>query len=141
MEAALPAGYIADREMRMRLYRRLAELDNERAVDEMLAELSDRFGPAPAAVHNLLFQLRVKLRAHRAHIEAVGSERKMISLRCPLWEKEDMRAKLAAVLPPKTRITRGKVWLPTNGSTQEWQQRLLRSLDALAENSALTAPD
>lgn len=141
LEAALPAGYIADREMRMRLYRRLAELDNERAVDEMLAELSDRFGPAPAAVHNLLFQLRVKLRAHRAHIEAVGSERKMISLRCPLWEKEDMRAKLAAVLPPKTRITRGKVWLPTNGSTQEWQQRLLRSLDALAENSALTAPD
>ncbi len=132
-EAALPTSYIADRELRMRLYCRMAELDNEPAMDEMLDELNERFGPAPTVVHNLLFQLRVKLRAHRAQIDTVGSERNMISLSCPHWEKEGMREKLLAVLPPDTRITRGKVWLSTRGSSQDWQQRLLRSLDALGD--------
>ena len=141
LEAALPASYIADRALRMRLYRRLADLENEHAVNEMLTELSDRFGPVPAPVHNLLFQLRVKLRAHRANIEAVGSEGKMISLRCPLWEKDGLRAKLIAILPNDTRITNGKVWLSTNGSAEEWQQRLLKSLDALAENRSLIESD
>ena len=132
-EAALPSSYVSDRELRMRLYRRMAELDNENSVDEMVAELSDRFGPVPITVHNLLFQLRVKLRAHRAHIEAVGTEREMISLRSPHWEKEGMRNKLLAVLPPGARTTRGRVWLPTKGSAQDWQQRLMQLLDALAE--------
>ena len=131
-QTVLPAHYITDREMRMRLYRRMAELDNEHDVKTMLAELTDRFGPAPQPVHNLIFQLRVKLRAHRAHVDSIGCEQEMISIRCPQSKNESMRDKLLAALPPDTRIAREKVWISTTGMQQEWEQRLLRSLDILA---------
>ena len=65
----------------------------------------------------------------------------MISLRSPFWEKDGMRAKLLAILPNDTRITNGKVWLSTNGSTQEWQQRLLNALDVLTESISLIESD
>ena len=52
-----------DQALRVRLYRRLAELSTEQSIAEMRSELEDRFGALPAALRNLLYQLRIKLRA------------------------------------------------------------------------------
>ncbi len=43
----IPDDYVADLSVRLGLYRRLAELEDERAIDAFAAELADRFGKLP----------------------------------------------------------------------------------------------
>jgi transcription-repair coupling factor (superfamily II helicase) len=53
-EAYLPRGYVPDMRAKVDLYRRLARLTTEEAVDDLANELADRFGPLPAPVAHLL---------------------------------------------------------------------------------------
>src|SRR5262249_50378808 len=46
----IPEDYVADLTLRLSLYRRLAELEDEREIDGFGAELADRFGPLPEEV-------------------------------------------------------------------------------------------
>jgi transcription-repair coupling factor (superfamily II helicase) len=130
-DIGLPKTYIADRQLRMQLYQRMAELDSDDGVEEITAELSDRFGNPPEPVQNLLFQLKVKLRAHQAQIDSVNTEGNKISLRCRSLEVEKVRRYLAAILPDDARITRGKILLPIEEKNQGWQELLIQSLDIL----------
>ena len=49
-EAYLPRGYVPDMRAKIDLYRRLARLTTEAAVDDFASELADRFGPLPEVV-------------------------------------------------------------------------------------------
>ncbi|HEX3836533.1 MAG TPA: transcription-repair coupling factor [Steroidobacteraceae bacterium] len=60
--AFLPDDYVADVHVRLGLYKRIAAADAA-GLDELTAELVDRFGELPAAAANLLKVARVKLRA------------------------------------------------------------------------------
>ena len=46
----IPKSYIADENLRMEIYRKLAAAELPR--EELLAELTDRFGRPPAAVRD-----------------------------------------------------------------------------------------
>ncbi len=59
----IPADYIPDQSLRLRLYRRLADLRDETEIDALASEFRDRFGPMPEMVDFLIYQMRVKLRA------------------------------------------------------------------------------
>ena len=50
----IPEDYVADLPVRLALYRRLAELEDEREIEAFGAELVDRFGPLPEEVEHLL---------------------------------------------------------------------------------------
>ncbi len=50
----IPEEYVADLSVRLSLYRRLSELDDERDIDAFGAEMIDRFGPLPEEVRHLL---------------------------------------------------------------------------------------
>ena len=130
-EAGLPKTYVTDRQIRMQLYQRMAELDSEDGVKEITAELADRFGKPPEPVQNLLFQLKVKLRAHQAQIDSINTEGKKISLRCRSLEVEKVRGYLAASLPDDARIARGKILLPIEDKNQQWKELLIESLNIL----------
>ncbi len=71
---AIPSEYVEDRRLRVQLYQRLANINDEGELDGFARELAERFGPAPEPVENLLYQLRVKLRATKAGIVAIASE-------------------------------------------------------------------
>ena len=43
--------------MRLRLYRRMADIRKPEQVEAFQEEYMDRFGPPPQAVENLLYQL------------------------------------------------------------------------------------
>ena len=43
----IPEDYVADLSVRLALYRRLAEIEDEREIESFAAELVDRFGPLP----------------------------------------------------------------------------------------------
>ena len=127
----IPPGYIPDQALRVRLYRRLAELSTEQSIAEMRSELEDRFGALPAALRNLLYQLRVKLRAYSAGVEAVGTQGGLISLRSRFWESDAARATLTDVLPAGSRISKGKIWLPREPDPAQWKPQLFTALDKL----------
>ncbi|WP_394202227.1 transcription-repair coupling factor [Shewanella waksmanii] len=52
--ALLPEDYVSDVNMRLSLYKRIANCDTENALDELKVELIDRFGLLPDATKNLL---------------------------------------------------------------------------------------
>ena len=60
--AFLPDDYVADVHVRLGLYKRIAAADVA-GLEELTAELVDRFGELPAAAANLLKVARLKLRA------------------------------------------------------------------------------
>ena len=130
-EVGIPQTYISDRRMRMQLYQRMAELDNDDSVQDIAAELNDRFGKPPESVENLIFQLKVKLLAHKAQIDSINVEGKKISLRCRSIEDKHLQRYLADNMPSDTRITRGKILLSIENNNQEWKDLLIQSLDML----------
>ncbi|MDO5621617.1 MAG: transcription-repair coupling factor [Paracoccus sp. (in: a-proteobacteria)] len=64
----IPEGYIADLDVRLGLYRRLADLSTKVEMEGFAAELIDRFGPLPREVNTLLLVMRIKAMAKRANI-------------------------------------------------------------------------
>ncbi len=132
--AYVPTAFIADMSLRMQLYRRLADVREESDIDSLRAELLDRFGTLPAELDGLLFQLRVKLLAYRAHVNAITANADQISIRLPYLAEID-RAALQRFLGNGARVSRTAVWLTRADESDEWQSRLLRVLERLAVNS------
>jgi transcription-repair coupling factor (superfamily II helicase) len=67
----IPEDYVADLHVRLALYRRLADLEDEREIDAFAAELVDRFGPTPLEVKHLLQIVGIKTLCRRANVEKV----------------------------------------------------------------------
>ena len=63
LPAFLPESYIADVHMRLALYKRIAASENEAELDELNAEIIDRFSLPPPQAQNLLRIARLKLTA------------------------------------------------------------------------------
>jgi transcription-repair coupling factor (superfamily II helicase) len=61
IEASIPAGYITNDNQRLSVYKRLSLLEDEKAVEETVKELQDRFGPLPPSLLNLLEVIRLKI--------------------------------------------------------------------------------
>jgi transcription-repair coupling factor (superfamily II helicase) len=131
LAAYVPPDYVPDGSLRLRLYRRMATLATLAVIDEMAAELADRFGPIPDPVHNLLFQLRVKVLAEGAKVTAVTTEAGQVKIRVPDLENID-RFRLQRYLGETARVSRKAIWMPRNMSTHEWQVELVQVLERLA---------
>ncbi|PHR60341.1 MAG: transcription-repair coupling factor [Robiginitomaculum sp.] len=69
----IPENYVSDLDVRLSLYRRLANLDEEMDREEFAAELIDRFGPLPEEVEHLLLVMRIKADCLRAGIEKIDA--------------------------------------------------------------------
>jgi len=67
----IPEAYVADLQLRLSLYKRLADLDDQPAIEAFAAEMIDRFGPLPDEVHHLLAIVSIKVLCRRANIEKV----------------------------------------------------------------------
>ena len=63
LPAFLPELYVGDVHVRLSLYKRIAAAESDAALDELAAEIQDRFGPLPPAAQNLLRIARLKLAA------------------------------------------------------------------------------
>jgi transcription-repair coupling factor (superfamily II helicase) len=137
ISAVIPSDYIPDRGLRLRLYRRLADIRTEDEIAGVGLELADRFGPLPAPVENLLYQLQVKLLAGRAGATAIGSENGQVLITVPDLAELDA-VDLAAGLGTEVRASKSRLWLGrTGGEAREpdaaWRRELIRLLRLLAE--------
>jgi transcription-repair coupling factor (superfamily II helicase) len=67
----IPEDYVTDLPVRLALYRRLAEIEDEREIEAFAAELVDRFGPLPEEVDYLLQVVAIKSLCRRANVERI----------------------------------------------------------------------
>ena len=67
----LPEDYVPDLPVRLALYRRLSEIEDDREIDAFAAELVDRFGPMPEEVGYLLQVVAIKTLCRRANVEKI----------------------------------------------------------------------
>jgi transcription-repair coupling factor (superfamily II helicase) len=128
LAAALPEEYVPDRDLRLRLYRRMAELASQEELAALRKELEDRFGELPEAAENLLYQLRVKILVQRAGVDAVAMEGGVLTVGVILGE--DSRA---VELHPRARYSKGRLYIPAAGDPQGWKPELEKLLATLAD--------
>ena len=68
LDAYIPASYIKNEIQKLEIYKRIAGISNEEEYEEMVDELSDRFGDLPKSAQNLLDIALLKAQAHEACI-------------------------------------------------------------------------
>ena len=128
----LPVGYVDDNTLRLRLYRRMAGLAKISQIDELEAELTDRFGPLPPPAINLIYQLRLKVLSLASGVKSISPDRGRLLIRLESLQKQN-RAALQARLGSKITFGRRKIWLPMGDDRPSWRQDLLQILNTLAK--------
>jgi len=87
----IPEDYVADLSVRLALYRRLAEIEDEREIESFAAEMVDRFGPLPVEVEHLLQIVTIKGMCRRANVEKLeaGPKGVVLSFRDNIFANPD----------------------------------------------------
>ncbi len=87
----IPEDYVADLSVRLALYRRLAEIEDENEIESFAAELVDRFGPLPGEVEHLLQVVAIKALSRRANVEKIeaGPKGVVLSFRDNIFANPD----------------------------------------------------
>jgi transcription-repair coupling factor (superfamily II helicase) len=89
LDIRIPSDYIADDHQRLRAYKRIADVETEDQAERVLGELSDRYGPPPDAVRNLLHFSLLKAAAQKLGIEAVDRRGGALNLKFHEHSKVD----------------------------------------------------
>lgn len=71
IDAHIPHDYVSSELMRLKAYRRIAEIDSAESMMDVTEEFIDRYGEPPESVTNLMRISEVKAYASRAFIESV----------------------------------------------------------------------
>ncbi len=71
VDAHLPHDYIPSERLRLEIYKRLAEVRSDADVDEVRAELVDRYGEPPEVVQSLLFVALFRARCRQVGVKEV----------------------------------------------------------------------
>lgn len=84
-DAYIPNSYIKNEAQKLDLYKRIASLENAEECEDMLEEMTDRFGDVPKAVVNLLEIAKLKAEAHSLYITEISGNAKRLKL--TMYEK------------------------------------------------------
>jgi len=121
----LPIEYIPDQDLRLKLYRRIANLREEEEIIATAIEFVDRFGPLPQQVENLLLQMKIKILAHRIGLASVTLESKQLILHFPPLPK-GIKQRPLPYIEPSVRVGKNAYWIMVNGiQGQSWQNYLI----------------
>ena len=78
--AFLPGDYVIDTDVRLNLYRRLSNLNENEELAVMVEEIRDRFGPPPQEVTNLLGLMCIRLQLRNRGISRLDVGRHSLAL-------------------------------------------------------------
>ena len=79
-DAYIPDSYIMNEYQKLDIYKRIAAIDSPEEREEMRAELTDRFGPLPASVINLIDIAYMRLLAKEVFITEIKGEERAVKL-------------------------------------------------------------
>jgi transcription-repair coupling factor (superfamily II helicase) len=128
----IPADYVADKDMRLRLYRRIANLNTMDEIEALIGEFIDRFGPIPEPVNNLFYQLKVKILAEAISLVSISTDggkkdNGQIVLRFSALP-EGVPTRTFPPLGSDVRSSKNALWLQVQ---PKWTVRLLEVLEQL----------
>ena len=69
----IPESYVEDLNVRLSLYRRASEIEDDAESESFAAEMIDRFGPLRRDVKNLLKVMQIKRLCRKAHVEKIDA--------------------------------------------------------------------
>ena len=104
VDAYIPNSYIPNEYQKLDIYKRIAGIEDEEEMDDMLEELIDRFGDVPRKVQQLLQIAGLKALAHSAYVTAV--EQKGEEFRFTMYEKAKVNPQK---IPPLIQSYRGNL--------------------------------
>ncbi|MBQ6342339.1 MAG: transcription-repair coupling factor [Anaerolineaceae bacterium] len=132
LNIGIPESYIEDDQTRIKLYRRMASVNKEEELDALDAEFTDRFGPLPAEIRNLIFQIRIKIFAEQIGLSAVVKEGNDIVLKFPPLPA-NMDHRDLPLISKSLRIGKNNYrMISIDWNSDEWQDKLLGILAILA---------
>ena len=102
----IPEEYVSDIELRLGLYKRIANLESEEELEQMAVEMIDRFGPMPKEVSNLLDIMKIKQQCIKAGIDKIDAGPKgiILSFHNNKFKNPDALISFIAKNPLKTKI-------------------------------------
>src|SRR5438093_89809 len=77
----IPVDYIPEENQRLRMYKRVAGVETESQLNDVRAELQDRYGEPPPAVRNLLDYAALKLLAVRVGASGIDRKRDLVNIK------------------------------------------------------------
>jgi transcription-repair coupling factor (superfamily II helicase) len=142
----IPEDYVADLPVRLALYRRLAEIEDERDIEAFAAELVDRFGPLPQEVEYLLQVVSIKSLCRRANVERieVGPKGAVLSFRDNIFANPEGLIAYIGKYPegarvrPDMKVVFFEEW-ETPSERLKGATGILRALAGIAEKAAKAA--
>lgn len=124
VDAYIPASYVKNEAVKLELYKRISGIWSQEDYEDMLDELTDRFGDPPQTVLNLMTIARLKASAHDACITSVTYKKQQVNIEMAKGVKVDM-GKLEAFLTKymnNIRVVAG----PTSGFVVDLEKKSLK---------------
>jgi transcription-repair coupling factor (superfamily II helicase) len=87
-DAYIPDSYIKNEAQKLDVYKRIAGIENAEECEDMLEELTDRFGDTPKAVMNLLEIAKLKAWAHSLYITEISGNSNRLKI--TMYEKANI---------------------------------------------------
>jgi len=114
LDLQLPEDYIPQPALRLSFYKRLSSAEDEETLEDLVAEITDRYGPGPEQLENLVQAQKIRTAAGRAGL--VRLERRAGTWKILLDPSIDPSPELGRILNeiPGSRISRtGEISIPT----------------------------
>jgi transcription-repair coupling factor (superfamily II helicase) len=133
LAGTIPEEYMNEPEMRINLYARLARFDSYETIDELEAEIEDRFGSIPEPVQNLLRLANLRQLCRRLGIARIDAGPQAIALtfRPGSAEKLSLQKKIDASEGMLHWSKERLVFSVSSEQAEERQKRILELLDSL----------
>jgi transcription-repair coupling factor (superfamily II helicase) len=113
VDAHLPPDYIGSDRLRLEAYRRLAAASDDVAVDSVIEELIDRYGPLPSAAERLVAVARLRLLCRQYGITEISSISESTVRVSPLELADSQQLRLKRMYPGANyRATTSTVQVP-----------------------------
>ncbi|MCK0197785.1 transcription-repair coupling factor [Ancylobacter sp. 6x-1] len=146
MPVLIPEDYVADLHVRLTLYRRLADIETDQEIEQIGAEMVDRFGTLPEEVEHLMKLVAIKALCRRANIEKVdaGPRGMVITFRDNKFPNPAGfvayigKPHVVAKMRPDLKVVFSDDW-PTAGARLKGTVAILRELAKIAGQGARAA--
>ncbi|WP_184967542.1 transcription-repair coupling factor [Nonomuraea endophytica] len=130
INAHIPHDYVTSERLRLEAYKRIAAIASDLGIDEVRAELTDRYGKPPVQVENLLAVARFRLRARQAGLTDVTLQGQNIKFG-PVVLKESQQVRLDRLYKSAIYKQAAKTLLVPMPKTKPVGGQPLRDLDLL----------
>ena len=144
LAAHIPDSYISHLPTRLAIYQRLTKVQGRQDVEDVRAEIRDRFGPLAQVVDNLLYLVDLKLLAGEAGVTSIAQSDDGVTFTL-LEAVGSARLALEKALGPLARVGNQQIQIRIQLKGERWTQVLAQLLEGLLafkqQYQLVVAPD